>query len=152
MWVIYLKTESYYCKKDIIHEAVTCILIKIFCMASLLFGVVEFRDWASNHQTAVKLQCIFILFSSTSKCKPIPTLIDSCVFRFIYFHFMCAACFVCMCKSALCTWLVSTQVRVGFRAPVTRVGDNCETACGCWEPNPGLLQEQQEFLTTELPP
>lgn len=28
------------------------------------------------------------------------------------------------------------------------VTDSCE-ACGCQEPNPGLLQEPQELLTTE---
>ena len=28
--------------------------------------------------------------------------------------------------------------------------DRCELPCGCWEVNPGPLEEQPVFLTTEL--
>jgi hypothetical protein len=35
--------------------------------------------------------------------------------------------------------------------PQTGARDGCEPPCGCWEPNPGPLQEQQELLTAEPP-
>ena len=35
---------------------------------------------------------------------------------------------------------------IGF--PVTGVTDGCELPCGCWEPNPSPLQEQEGILTT----
>ena len=31
------------------------------------------------------------------------------------------------------------------------VTDRCELPCGCWELNPGLLEEQSVLLTTEPP-
>ena len=37
----------------------------------------------------------------------------------------------------------------GIRSPGTEVTDLCELICGCSEPNPGPLQEQQAFLTAE---
>ena len=37
----------------------------------------------------------------------------------------------------------------GVGSPGTRVTNSCELPCGCWELNPGPLQEQQVFLTTE---
>lgn len=33
--------------------------------------------------------------------------------------------------------------------PATVVMDSCELSCGCWEPNPSPLQEEQAVLTTE---
>jgi hypothetical protein len=39
----------------------------------------------------------------------------------------------------------------GVRSPVTGVTDSCEPPCGYWELNPGLLDEQSVFLTTEPP-
>ena len=38
----------------------------------------------------------------------------------------------------------------GDRSPGTRVMDSCEIPCGCWELNPGLLEEQPVLLTFEL--
>jgi hypothetical protein len=32
-----------------------------------------------------------------------------------------------------------------------KVRGSCEPLCGCWELNPGPLQELQVLLTTELP-
>lgn len=36
----------------------------------------------------------------------------------------------------------------GFRFPGIGVTDACELLCGCWETNPGTLQEQKVLLTT----
>lgn len=56
---------------------------------------------------------------------------------------MCAL--VCMC-----VYLCQVEPEEGIGWPVTEVIDGSETSCGCQEPNPGLLQAQQVFLTTEL--
>lgn len=37
----------------------------------------------------------------------------------------------------------------GVELPGAGVKDNCEPQCGFWEPNPGPIQKQQVFLTTE---
>ena len=37
---------------------------------------------------------------------------------------------------------------IGFLG--TEAIDSCELSCGCWELNPGLLEEQQMLLTIEL--
>ena len=36
------------------------------------------------------------------------------------------------------------------RYPGTGVTDSCELPCGCWELNPGALEEQPVILATEL--
>jgi hypothetical protein len=42
------------------------------------------------------------------------------------------------------------ETKEGVRFPWTGVTDGCELPCGCWESNPGPLQEQPMLLTTEL--
>ena len=42
------------------------------------------------------------------------------------------------------------QKRTEF--PGTGVSDRYELPCGCWELNPGLLQEQPVLLTSEASP
>ena len=37
----------------------------------------------------------------------------------------------------------------GVRSPGTGVIDSCELSYGCWELNPGPLEEQPVFLTSE---
>ena len=46
--------------------------------------------------------------------------------------------FTCMC------------VGEAVGSPGTGVTDRCELPCGCWELNPGLLEEQPVLLTTKL--
>ena len=38
----------------------------------------------------------------------------------------------------------------GVRSPGTGVSGGYEPSCGCWEPNPGLREEQPVLLTAEL--
>ena len=38
----------------------------------------------------------------------------------------------------------------GSTSPGTAVTDKCELPCGCWELNPGPLEEQPLLLTSEL--
>lgn len=57
---------------------------------------------------------------------------------------MCVKCFVCMYVYVPHAWFLS-ESGVG-----TGVMDSCETTCGCWEPNQGLLQEQSVLFNTEL--
>ena len=52
------------------------------------------------------------------------------------FHVFCL--YVCLCE--------------GVRSSGARVTDRCELSCGCWELNPGPLEEQPVLLTTELSP
>jgi hypothetical protein len=40
----------------------------------------------------------------------------------------------------------------GIGSSETGVGGGCKPPCGCWEPNPGPLQEQQVFLTADPQP
>ena len=37
----------------------------------------------------------------------------------------------------------------GVRSCGTAFSDNCELPCGCWELNPGSLEEQSVLLTAE---
>lgn len=46
-------------------------------------------------------------------------------------------------------WAPHARSEAGVRCPGNGVMDDCELPCGCWESNPGLLQEQQMFLTAE---
>jgi hypothetical protein len=60
-------------------------------------------------------------------------------------------CFACMSVCAPPKCLVPTEARSYYqRAPGTGVKDGCEPSCGCWELNPGPLQEQFIFLAAEL--
>lgn len=38
--------------------------------------------------------------------------------------------------------LVPTEARRKHRVPLTGITDGCEPLCGCWELNPGLLEEE----------
>jgi hypothetical protein len=65
------------------------------------------------------------------------------LFCLSYFYFMYrSALFACM--NVPNAW---SEEHTG--SPGTGVVDNCELPCGCWELNPGVLQEQPVFLTTE---
>ena len=55
-----------------------------------------------------------------------------------YFYFSCAL--------VLC---LHVCLRKGVRYAGTGVIDSCELPCGCWELNPGPLEEQSLLLTTE---
>ena len=44
-------------------------------------------------------------------------------------------------------FLVPKGSEEGIRSRGTEVTESCEPSCGCWELNPGLLQEV--FLTVE---
>ena len=44
-----------------------------------------------------------------------------------------------------CSW----RPEEGVGSPETGVTGGCEPLCGCWELNPGPLQEQQGLLSTE---
>ena len=43
-----------------------------------------------------------------------------------------------------------TTSKEGIRSPRTGVTDSYELLCGCWELNPGPLEEQLVILTIEL--
>lgn len=43
----------------------------------------------------------------------------------------------------------SLRTEKGVRAPGTGVTHDCEPPCGCWDSNPGPLEEQLVLLTTE---
>ena len=52
--------------------------------------------------------------------------------------------FIFMCIGAL-----PVCISEGVRSPRTEATDRCELPRGCWELNPGPLEEQPVFLTTE---
>ena len=47
----------------------------------------------------------------------------------------------------MCTGVLPACVSV--TSPGTGLADRCELSCACWELNPGSLEEQPGFLTTE---
>jgi hypothetical protein len=50
----------------------------------------------------------------------------------------------------LCVCLLPVEVRREYaRAPVTRIEIGCKPPSGCWDLNPGPLQEQQILLVVE---
>ena len=53
---------------------------------------------------------------------------------------------------SLCTMYVPSAYRVqkgkDTESPGTQVKDSCEPLCGCWEVNPGPLEEHPVLLTT----
>lgn len=53
--------------------------------------------------------------------------------------------------ACMCTTYVSGAHRSeeGIGVPGIAVTSGCEPPCGSWKPNPGLLQEQQIFLTSK---
>ena len=59
----------------------------------------------------------------------------------IFLWLICISCALLLClHTCLCE---------GVRSPGTGVTDRCEVPCGCWELNPGSLQEQPVLLTAE---
>lgn len=56
--------------------------------------------------------------------------------------------FVCMCVCAPYACKCSWRPEDGIEIPGTGIA-GCELSCGCWEPNPSPLWEQQELLTAE---
>jgi hypothetical protein len=43
------------------------------------------------------------------------------------------------------------EVKRGIAYPGTGVTDGCKQICGCWEANPGLLEDAYMFFTTKPP-
>lgn len=70
---------------------------------------------------------------------------------FKYFLLYVNECFACMC---VCIPYVCSQSQErpekDIRSLVTGVINGCETQCGCWELNLGILVKQIVFLTTEV--
>jgi hypothetical protein len=60
-------------------------------------------------------------------------------------------CFTCIYVCAPYVPGVQEDQKI-FQIPESRVTDACESLCGCWELNPGPLQEQPVLLTSESPP
>ena len=64
-------------------------------------------------------------------------------------------CVLPACKSAqhmTHNHLCPQRPEEGAGSPGARVTDSCEPPCGGWELNPGPLEEQPVFLTTEPSP
>ena len=49
----------------------------------------------------------------------------------------------------MCIGVLPAGVSKGDRFPETGDTNSCELPCGCWESNPGPLEEQPVFLTVE---
>jgi hypothetical protein len=54
-----------------------------------------------------------------------------------------------MCSTCVCSALGRSEGVI--RSLGTGVVDGCKLSCGCWEQNPGPLQEQQVPLSSEAP-
>lgn len=54
--------------------------------------------------------------------------------------------FASMCVYAPCAYLVPRRSEESIRCPEAGDPDGSEVPCGCWEVNPGPLQEQQPSL------
>jgi hypothetical protein len=58
--------------------------------------------------------------------------------------------FVCLfCALVFCLRVCLYE---GVRSPGTGIVDSCELSCGCWELNPGPLEEQPVLLIPVLQP
>jgi hypothetical protein len=63
---------------------------------------------------------------------------------------LCGCLSVSVCVSVgICVCLCVCNVNACFRSPGTGVTDGCELPCGFWEPNSGLLHEQERFLIVQ---
>jgi hypothetical protein len=61
-------------------------------------------------------------------------------------HFLIYDLFVYLYALVFCLDLCLCE---GVRSPGTGIIDNCELPCGCWELNPGPLEEQPVLSTAE---
>lgn len=52
------------------------------------------------------------------------------------------------CTSMYCMYLV--RPKEGIDAPGIALTGGCGPLCGCWDLNPGLLEEKSLLLTTDL--
>lgn len=63
---------------------------------------------------------------------------------------------ICMDILPACMYMYGTHVlqksEENIRSPGTIITGDCELLCGCWELNPGPLQELQVPLTAEPTP
>lgn len=82
---------------------------------------------------------------SSVRLVPLESVVDF-FYRFILMY-MCACIYTCL----LHVCLVLTEVRKGVGYTGIRFRNDCEPPRVCWEPNQGLLKEQQTFLTNEEP-
>jgi hypothetical protein len=65
---------------------------------------------------------------------------------FVYFYFMCMSVLpVWMSVNQLCAW-VEQGPEWDVWSAGTGVANGCELPCGCWESNPGLLEEHPVLL------
>lgn len=58
----------------------------------------------------------------------------ACLHVYIYAYTMCVQC--------------PQRSKDGIRCPRAGIKNGCAPSCGYWEPNMGLVQEQQVLLTT----
>lgn len=66
-------------------------------------------------------------------------------FTFCVYYFMCLPTFIFV--HSMPVWC--PEARRKHQIPWPGVTDGYELPCGNWESNPGLLEEEQGFLTTE---
>ena len=59
--------------------------------------------------------------------------------------YVCRLLSICVSMHHVHSWCLRRQKRV----VELEVIENCEPPCGCWEPNPGPLEEQAVLLTGE---
>jgi hypothetical protein len=67
---------------------------------------------------------------------------------FVYVFGVCVFCVCVFCACVLCMYMVCMCARCLWRPkasgpPGSGLLSGCEPACGCWELNPGPLQEQE---------
>lgn len=58
-----------------------------------------------------------------------------------FLFFILCVSFACVCLFAIC--MPGTRERQKSQIPLQGVTGGCEQLCGCWEPNPDILEEQQ---------
>lgn len=109
------------------------------------------------------LSCAARLVSHTVRrvsCSSLLWLIYLCIYLLLWFFFfflwdlfllvLCVLVFACMhvCVSCVCAW-PPEEARIGHCIPWTWSHRWLWRSCGCWEPNPCLLEEWRVLVTAE---
>ena len=136
VWILEVEPRSF--AKQQVFLNIELSLQSLILWFKIMYGVVLFKKYTFACWTHCQSVFIFTDMYHHAQFNE---------FTF-YFLFCVYGCFACMC---LCTMCMQYPQRPeeDIRSHGTEVKDNCQLPCGCWELNPGPLQEQPVLLTTE---
>lgn len=135
-----------------VHIGSTLWKEKNSCGSKLIFSLLCYLEaWTREQCSSTFRMSLLILFVVVvNNHRNSLTYIFMVFFYCDSFHYICLGAFLaCVYEYHMCA-LCCQRSEKGIWSFGTWVVDGCDLSCGCWESNPGNLEEQLVLLTTEL--